>query len=815
MPVRRAVPATLAALVLTAAPALAAWPNLPTTNLPVCTATNTQAYPTIAGDGAGGAIVTWQDSRGSLGTDIYAQHVLASGTVDPAWPVNGQAICTAPSLQLNPTIVADGAGGAVITWQDDRSGTTYDIYAQHVLASGTVDPAWPVNGLGVCTAAGNQAVPTIVTDGAGGAIIAWDDFRNGANYDIYAQHVLVSGTVDPAWPVNGQSLCTAAGNQYYPTIVADGSGGAIVTWYDYRGANADIYAQHVLAAGLVDPAWAVNGSPICTTTGDQVYPQIASDGAGGAIVTWYDFRSGTSYDVYAQHVLASGAPDGAWPFNGQAVCTVGSNTFNPVIVSDAAGGALVAWSDNRSGTHIYAQHVPAAGGVDAAWPVNGLPVCTAANSQVTPAIVPDGTGGAIVCWQDLRSSSSSHIYTQHVLATGSVDYTWPYNGRATCTATNYQNEQTLVSDGAGGAIVCWADFRSGVYTHIYAQRVEAFGRLGNPEPMLASVRDVPNDQGGHVKASWNASYLDAPPYDEIFTYEVWRSIPPAAAAAALRAGARLERAGEPAPVGPGRGIRYTTLDGVTYAWEYVGSEPARRFASYSYDVPTTGDSVAGSNPLTEVLVIARDADNYSQWLSLPVGGYSVDNLPPVSPGPFAGSFSAGTTTLHWGENLEKDLAGYRLYRGATTGFTPGPASLIASPIDTAYTDAAGRPYVYKLSAMDIHGNESGFTTLTPSQMSGVGAGSPALAFAAPAPNPATTSAAFRFSLSRDGAAKLAVYDAAGRFVRVLADGETTAGAHGAAWDLRDASGRNAGAGLYFARLEAEGRTLVRRIAVTP
>ncbi|MBI5709007.1 MAG: hypothetical protein HZC42_01710, partial [Candidatus Eisenbacteria bacterium] len=137
----RALYVALLALALVPRFAFAAWPNSPYTNLPLCTAANNQQYPTIVADGAGGAIVTWHDYRSGTSYDIYAQHVLASGAVDPAWPANGRALCTAANNQYYPTIVADGAGGAIVTWYDLRSGTNWDIYAQHVLASGAVDPA--------------------------------------------------------------------------------------------------------------------------------------------------------------------------------------------------------------------------------------------------------------------------------------------------------------------------------------------------------------------------------------------------------------------------------------------------------------------------------------------------------------------------------------------------------------------------------------------------------------------------------------------------------------------------------------------------
>jgi hypothetical protein len=64
--------------------------------------------------------------------------------------------------------------------------------------------------------------------------------------------VLVSGEVDPPWPAAGRGLCTAAGEQYLPTIVPDGAGGAIASWMDFRGGlYSDIYAQRVYGGGGV------------------------------------------------------------------------------------------------------------------------------------------------------------------------------------------------------------------------------------------------------------------------------------------------------------------------------------------------------------------------------------------------------------------------------------------------------------------------------------------------------------------------------------------------------------------------------------
>ena len=82
----------------------------------------------------------------------------------------------------------------------------------------------------------------------------------------------------------------------------------------------------------------------------------------------------------------------------------------------------------------------------------------------------------------------------------------------------------------------------------------------------------------------------------------------------------------------------------------------------------------------------------------------------------------------------------------------------------------------------------------------------------PAPNPARRSVRVEFDLPWDAHALLRVLDVQGREVARLADGEYAAGRHPLIWDLGSVHTTTA-AGVYFLRLEAAGRVLVRRIAV--
>jgi hypothetical protein len=369
---------------------------------PIAVTVGDQWSADIVADGVGGAVVVWQDAR-SGGFDIYAQRIDAAGAVQ--WTTNGVAVCAAADHQMTPAVVWDGAE-AIMVWREARNGT-YDIYAQKVDALGTVQ--WTVNGVALCTAANNQWRPAIVADGAGGAIVTWYDFRGG-NFDVYAQRVDGSGTVQ--WASDGSAVSTATDDQEIPTMVADGAGGAIVTWQDKRSGTYDVYAQKIDAAGVVQ--WTADGVGLCTANLHQWSPTIASDDAGGAIVTWYDLRG--SYDIYAQRIDAAGAVQ--WTLNGVALCTAANIQSYPDIAADGAGGAIVTWHDLRNGSYdIFSQRVDASGATQ--WTVNGVALCTSIENQEWPVIVSDGAEGAIVAWQDARRGLHD-VYAQRVTASGDI-----------------------------------------------------------------------------------------------------------------------------------------------------------------------------------------------------------------------------------------------------------------------------------------------------------------------------------------------------------------------------------------------------------
>jgi hypothetical protein len=90
---------------------------------------------------------------------------------------------------------------------------------------------------------------------------------------------------------------------------------------------------------------------------------------------------------------------------------------------------------------------------------------------------------------------------------------------------------------------------------------------------------------------------------------------------------------------------------------------------------------------------------------------------------------------------------------------------------------------------------------------------PAIRLGLNRPNPFNPETVLPFSLAREARVRLSVYDTAGRRLRLLVDRVLPAGDHEAVWDGRGETGRAAGSGIYFARVEASGLVETRKLVL--
>ena len=460
----------------------------------------------LASDDAGGLIIVGSDAAPC--TDIYAVKLNRGG--DKTWCTSVQNLSCPPEyVDENPRMVSVGNGNATVAWIDERNGNK-DVFAQKLLANGTVE--WGMDGVSICDVSGEQSGARLIADGDGGAIIVWEDFRNGGYSDIYAQRIDSSGQI--LWNPNGVLVCGAVYSQSGPRLVSDGTGGAFITWEDYRLGTAqqsvDVYVQRVDSNGNVWSGFpdGVLVSDLLRNNGVRAYkcsPDIIADGNGCAIVVFEVQNVANAYtDIRVQKIDETGQlPWGTTGCIGldayEAPCPKFDAYFrNPSAVPDGSGGVIFACEHHKQ---IYpgdvfdqftiVQRVNANGypmwhsnwhnmgwdGVNVYYDFNEHPTTPERDGHT---IVPDGRGGAIVAyrvgWPATHGQECLTLYTkihvQHINESGKR--TWGDYGEKLAECAYEHKNLSLTRDEGGGVFASWQER----YNALYVARIdEGFTRF--------------------------------------------------------------------------------------------------------------------------------------------------------------------------------------------------------------------------------------------------------------------------------------------------------------------------------------------------
>lgn len=324
--------------------------------------------------------------------NVYLQHVLGDGSVDPQWPSEGRIAVDSfigPYLAYGAGIdlQQDGRGGVVMGW---TGGGFVVVQAM----DGEGRRRWGPDGITIAHLDPGAPNPGFLADGRGGAFVFWTA-SSGSGSAVMGQHIDASGTLSWGDPVR-VSRSSRALTQ--PEAVTDGSGGAIVIW-NATSNGTDVFAARVTAGGGLP--WRSDVA-ICSADGNQVQPHlVASD--GGAIVTWLDPRA-TGIAIVSQSVSHDGRL--AWAAGGVPLCQAPGFRQRVVLAGDGRGGAYVAWVDRRPGFELVATHVAADGRVASGWQADGTPVPAAPPPDGRPdqlVMIPSAPGSAIVAWGTLRT----------------------------------------------------------------------------------------------------------------------------------------------------------------------------------------------------------------------------------------------------------------------------------------------------------------------------------------------------------------------------------------------------------------------------
>ncbi|NQV19603.1 MAG: T9SS type A sorting domain-containing protein [Armatimonadetes bacterium] len=361
-----------------------------------------------------------------------------------------------------------------------------------------------------------------VSTADGNLVCVWSDTRNG-DRGIFAQKMSPDGI--HLWGDEGIQVNDAEKIQDYPYAVSVENNAVIVAWVDSRYENAgDIFAQKLDADGNL--LWDADGVPLCLVEDTQISLNIVTDENGGAFVIWLDDRNTGGLDIYGTHILSSGDIAAGWDVNGNAIANASGDQRQHTFCEDGTGGAIVVWNDRREADNenLYMQRFATDGTL--LWTTGGAILCDAPNVQEKPQMTPDGTGNFIISWRDKRNENLGDIYAQRIDLIG--DFLWG-DGIEICVGNGIQTNPEITQSSDQGAIVVWEDGRnSPMFQDIYAQKIDINGNLiwqpeGNPVCIETyhqlNPRLVGNDAGG-CWIVWDDTREQGYPHVDIYVQKV-------------------------------------------------------------------------------------------------------------------------------------------------------------------------------------------------------------------------------------------------------------------------------------------------------
>ncbi|MFZ5516517.1 MAG: T9SS type A sorting domain-containing protein [Candidatus Zhuqueibacterota bacterium] len=459
----------------------AQWSTDASQNTPICTAPNNQFAPQIVVDDKGNSIIVWEDETDPIGyRHIYAQRLNRYGC--KMWDERGVPVCSAREYKKIADVISDGEGGAIIVWLDYKNWfhpdpiEETDIYAQRIDSSGVM--LWNSDGVDICTAEGNQFNAKAISDNDGGVIVVWQDDRSEYN-GVYIQHVINIGQIllsVNGKPLNSQGIVARFGG--YNVVHSDSN--SIIIFYASRKNNISIStAQKIRENGTY--VWSENEKIL------DISGKCISDNNEGAIFAYLVYQNGNPIELRAQRITKEAIV--IWPEFGTSISEQVFRYSRYELTKDDQCGAFIVWISNNDTTedslYLYISRVDSSGQL--LWIKKCLDKVSTWYVTEGHHIVCGNEGEAILKFKIEISDTLWNQVIQKIDLSG--NFLWGNNGIIYVDHNPKKRDivcGTMTGDAFGGAIIVWDEFGANGWD-IYAQQVSSRGQLGDVVSSIHSL----------------------------------------------------------------------------------------------------------------------------------------------------------------------------------------------------------------------------------------------------------------------------------------------------------------------------------------
>ncbi|WP_306590104.1 hypothetical protein [Geothrix sp. 21YS21S-4] len=308
--------------------------------LKVSTGTAAAAYPSVAADGSGNAIVAWHQQNASGYYEIQATRFDAGTGFWSAPTILGTSSSTNNYV---PCAAMDPAGNGFVAWNravDVESGPAAVCAALYRRSQGW--QAGPIPSLQVGLESRDDAYGCSLAMSAGGAVLGWAESVNGSDYRPYAR---VWNPATGVWSA-ASPMTTAAGD--VPRVGIDATGYAYGAWLQYSaGSWNDIY----LASRPPSGAWTASTQPLDTQSGEIGSLALHVNAAGSAALVWNQ-NVGSVASIFGAHFDVTRGWDSARLLE----TSDAGMAYAPSVQVSSSGSAIATWyqKDASGIRHIYA-----------------------------------------------------------------------------------------------------------------------------------------------------------------------------------------------------------------------------------------------------------------------------------------------------------------------------------------------------------------------------------------------------------------------------------------------------------------------------
>ena len=341
--------------------------------------------------------------------------------------------------------------------------------------------------------------PDISMNAQGHAMAVWHQ-SNGIKTSIYSKQFVPGVGWGTAELVENNDVQAAM----YPNVAMDDSGNAVVVWTQNDSGHDDIWSnRYVTGSG-----WQTSMLMENDNTDSAYSPRVAMDELGNAMIVWSQ-GDGTRYNVWARRYAAGSGWEPA-----EIIETTDYNAQIVELAMDAQGNAIAIWMQ-YDGTrfNIYTNRYVFGTG----W---GMPEIRETLNQPAygPAVAMDAQGNAMAMWHQWDGSYYSIFASYFAVGSG-----WSVAEMVETIDTGTANYPDLAFDAKGNVIAAWTCF-DGSVKNIWANRYIPGTGWGTAEMIDVPTADMDSSSprvsaGGDGRAVvvWNKN-------DGMFLSDMWANV---------------------------------------------------------------------------------------------------------------------------------------------------------------------------------------------------------------------------------------------------------------------------------------------------